>query len=401
MWMTRQQLPPQIRKVDVLDRKTSKTVVRYELRVDGGVNTATRQRQQVKRRFTTEKQARDALAEIGGQSTQHTFVARGAVTVEQVCSDWLAGKHRIKPTTRAAYEHALAPLRQRHGDLPVQQLTKQHVDQLVSDLMAGKCDGGCVAGRGARGGRRKWTANSINPMLNIVSAVLTDLVKQGLLTRDVAALVDRLARPKLKMRTFTQAEVKTLLHHVETDRLAHAWHLALSGLRRGEVAGLRWSDVDLDAGTVTIAHNRVSVNGKPYDSDPKTENSARTLPLTPALTLALRRAATVQKTERLALGPAYSAGDHVVCDEAGRPYHPDTISDYWRTVCKDAKVPKIRLHDARHTCGTLMHLQGLPIVIISQWLGHADPAFTMRTYVHSQSDSLNIAAATLQQVVSP
>jgi integrase len=118
------------------------------------------------------------------------------------------------------------------------------------------------------------------------------------------------------------------------------------------------------------------------------------------LTDALRRALATQKTERLALGPDYGAGDHVVCDEAGRPYHPDTLSDYWRSLCVAAKVPSIRLHDARHTCGTFMHLQGVPIVVVSAWLGHADPAFTMRTYVHSQNEALKIAAASLQRVVT-
>ena len=118
------------------------------------------------------------------------------------------------------------------------------------------------------------------------------------------------------------------------------------------------------------------------------------------VSVALRRALAVQKSERLALGPDYGAGEHVLCDEAGRPYHPDTISDYWRALCTEAQVPSIRLHDARHTCGTLMHMQGVPIVVISQWLGHADPAFTMRTYVHSQDDALNIAAASLQRVVT-
>jgi integrase len=109
----------------------------------------------------------------------------------------------------------------------------------------------------------------------------------------------------------------------------------------------------------------------------------------------------MQKAERLALGPDYGPGEHVVCDEAGRPYHPDSMSDFWRALCAEAGVPKIRLHDARHTCGTLMHMQGVPIVVIAQWLGHADPAFTMRTYVHSQDDALKIAATTLQQVVTP
>lgn len=90
----------------------------------------------------------------------------------------------------------------------------------------------------------------------------------------------------------------------------------------------------------------------------------------------------------------------MVCDPIGQPYHPDTISDYWRGVCKAAKVPAIRLHDARHTCGTLMHLQGVPIVTVSAWLGHADPAFTLRTYVHSQPDALSVAAAALEELAT-
>jgi integrase len=391
--MSRRQLPPQIKKIEVVDRKTGKTVVRYRLAASAGVNAETGKRQQVLRHYATEREARAALAEITDAATKGTFVSRSTLTVERACADWLAGRHSIRPTTRAAYEHSLAPLRQRHGDLPVQKLTKGDLDQLVADLVAGKFPGQ----------RRKWTVGSINPMLNHISAVLSGLVKQGALVRDVAALVDRLRRPPKKMATFTEAEVRKLLAHVERHRLGHAWHLALSGLRRGELGGLRWADVDLKAETLTIApgHNRVSVNGKAMDSDPKTDRSERTLPLTPALTSALRRAVAVQKAERLALGPDYGSGEHVVCDAAGRPYHPDTLSDFWRALGAEAKVPRIRLHDARHTCGTLMHLQGVPIVIISAWLGHADAAFTMRTYVHSQDDALKIAAASLQQVVMP
>ena len=178
----------------------------------------------MKRRYATEKEARKALSEIGDQGVKGTFVSRSALTIEQACKDWLAGKHSIRPTTRAAYEHALQPLRDRHGDMPAQQLAKTDVDQLVADLVAGRVPGQ----------RRKWTANSINPMLNLMSRVLADLVRQGVLMRDVAELVDRLKRPQQKMKTFTEAEVK-LLEHVEGDRMAHAWQLALSGLRRGEM----------------------------------------------------------------------------------------------------------------------------------------------------------------------
>ena len=297
--MSRRQLPPQIRKVEITDRKAGKTVIRYELRIDAGVNQQTGQRQQVKRRYRTEKEAREALAEIGDQGAKGTFVARSALTVEQACANWSAGKHSIRPTTRAAYEHALQPLRDRHGDMPVQQLTKADLGQLVTDLKVGTFPGH----------RRKWGPNSVNPMLNLISRVLADLIQQGLLVRDVAALVDRLKRPDKKLNTFSEDEVRRVLNHVENDRMGHAWHLALAGLRRREISGLLWSDVALDgAETLTISHNRVSVGGQVHDSDPKTDNSKRTLPLTPALKAALRRAKATQNAERLALGPGLRAG---------------------------------------------------------------------------------------------
>jgi integrase len=123
----------------------------------------------VRRRYASEREARDAPAKITGGVVDGTFVARSVLTIEQACRDWLAGMHAIEPTTRAAYKHALQPLRDRHGDMPVQQLTKSHLDQLVTDLTAEPFPGH----------KRPWTANSINPMLNLISRVLADMVRQA------------------------------------------------------------------------------------------------------------------------------------------------------------------------------------------------------------------------------
>ena len=209
--MARQQLPPQIKKVEVTDRKTGKRVVRYQLTVDAG-KSADGRRRQARRRYASEREARSALAKITGGVVDGTFVARSALTIEQACRDWLAGMHDIEPTTRAAYTHALKPLRDRHGDMPVQQLTKSHLDQLITDLNTGAFPGQ----------KRPWTANSINPMLNLTSRVLADLVRQGALARDVAGLVERLKRPEAKLTTFSEKEVRRVLKHVENDRLGHA-----------------------------------------------------------------------------------------------------------------------------------------------------------------------------------
>jgi integrase len=106
----------------------------------------------------------------------------------------------------------------------------------------------------------------------------------------------------------------------------------------------------------------------------------------------LTAAKSRQAVERLGLGEAYTDGGYVVCNEAGEPYHPSTLSTLWQAAIRGLDVPQIRLHDARHTCATLMHLQGVPIALAAAWLGHADVSFTLRTYVHAQPEALELAA---------
>lgn len=101
--MSRQQLPPQIKKITVGDRKTGKRVTRYQLTIDAGTDPQTGHRRQVRRRYGTEKEAREALSEIGQQAATDKFVPRKAVTVEELCADWLASLHNARATTTAGY----------------------------------------------------------------------------------------------------------------------------------------------------------------------------------------------------------------------------------------------------------------------------------------------------------
>jgi integrase len=271
--MSRRQLPPQIRKVSVAYRRTGKPIVRYQLTVDAGVNPETGTRQQFRRRYPTEAAARRALSEVGDQAATGRFVPRRENTVREVIIAYLAGRHRLRASSRAKLAYDLAPLRERHGDLPVQRLTKADVDALVSDLVAG----GTTTAKGRV--RSPWGAVAVNKFTQSVSMVLADAQRQGLVARNVAEHVDRITPPHRGVDTYTEAEVRQLLAGIAEDRLAHAWELALSGLRRGEIAGLRWSDVDLDAKTLAVANNRVDAGGKTVEGDPKSETSRRTLPL--------------------------------------------------------------------------------------------------------------------------
>jgi integrase len=392
--MTRQQLPPQIKKIEVVDRKAGKGVVRYQVTVDAGENAATGKRQQVRRRYATEKEARRALAEITDQASKGRFVTRKALTVEQMCGDYLIGRHNLRDGSRAKLEYDLGPLRERHGDLPVQRLTKAHLDALVNALVAG----GTKTAKGRT--RKPWSGISTNKAIDTWAMVLADAKRQGLVTRNVAEYIGHVAVPYKAMDTYTEEEVQKILAAAANDRLAHAWELALSGLRRGEIAGLRWADIDLMAKTLTIANNRVSAGGMTVENDPKSATSRRTLPLPDRLVSVLKAAKARQAGERLVLSRDGGPWAYVVSNEIGEPYSPAVLSRYWRDTVKAAGVRHIKLHAARHTCATLMHLSGVPVAVIAAWIGHKDASLTMRLYAHSQAEALQAAGATLNRVVT-
>jgi integrase len=381
---TRNRLPPGARWVELPSGQR-----RVEIVLDVGIDPATGARRQTRRRFRTVAEAVEAYATIRTETAHGTYVARATTTVQQTIEAWLSSRHGLRASTLAGYRDVLKPVTTAYGGLSLRNLEKHHVVTLVEMLREGR------ALRADGQSRRPWKPRTVNLMLFVLGSVLADAVKQGLVARNVVALVDRLPQVKKEMQTLTPDEVEQVLAAAAEDDLEHAWHLALYGLRRGEVAGLRWSNVDLDAATLTVSPTRVSVDGAAQDSVVKTERGERTLPLTPSLAAALARARARQDRDAELAGSAYAPSGLLVVDQIGRPLHPETISSRWDRLLTRAGVRRIRLHDARHTCGTTLHLQGVPVAVIAAWLGHADSAFTMRTYVHSQDHALWAAAASL------
>jgi integrase len=289
----RRQLPPQIRRVERARRTGSKPVVRYQLTVDTGIVDG--KRKQLRRRYRTENEARTALAEIQGQVASGTYVQPSTLTVEQACADWLRSRHKIRPTTAAGYEYILQPVRSELGALAVQGLTRRHIDDLIVKLRHGE-----LVRPGGRA-RKKWSARSCNYMLGALSQVLAQLVAEGRLTRNAASLVDRVPGKAKKFETFTPDQVRTVLRGIADDRNRHAWHLALARLRRGEIAGQRWADIDLEKRTLRIGATRVDIGGRALDQEPKTANAGRVLPIPDALLTELTAAKNRQAAEKLAL----------------------------------------------------------------------------------------------------
>lgn len=375
---------------------------RYEVRVEV---TGTGKRQQKRKRFKTLKEAVDFHQGTGADRSRGVHVAPSELTVRQAVDSWLLGQ-RIRPKTMSAYVTSLRPIVDHLGEKKVQDVTKDDVESVVQALRAGTSTMGTWNAptklkKSAKKVRSPWAATSINPMLARTRSIFDDLVNQGVLVRNPAALVKSLATDTdKKMNTLAAEQVTTLLAATDSHHFGIAWRLAVLGLRRGEILALRWDAVDFDADTLAISAARLATAGGATTGAPKTKSSVRTLPMPDDLTAALRRVRKRHKEAKLRLGSKWIDSGYVVVDEFGVAPYPDTLTAAWRKALAGAGLPHVRLHDARHSCATLMHLNGVPTVVIAAWLGHQDPGFTLRTYAHANHDALADAAAMIGSITS-
>jgi integrase len=187
--------------------------------------------------------------------------------------------------------------------------------------------------------------------------------------------------PKVEPQAWTAQELQAFLREAAGHRLfAALWLLANTGLRRSELLGLQWDDVDLDAATISINRGLVSIGYELHESRGKTSNSRRAIDLDPTTVDVLSAWRAWQASERGAVG--IEPTGWVFADIEGHPIHPHSISQTFERIAARAGVPKVRLHDIRHTHGTLLIKAGVPVKVVSERLGHGNPAFTIDTYQH-------------------
>jgi len=298
----------------------------------------------------------------------------------------------LPASTKASYRDAFRCPREFLGHKELQAIRKIDIENLVEYMeTTGRKRGGTPGtGLGTR---------SIRLTLGRLTAAFEMAMQEGKLARNVVKLVTPPAHTKSKPDTWSTEQVRRFLRLAAKDRLHAAWRLSLYGLRRGEVLGLRWSDIDLTEKTLTVSQSRVLVDYKVRIEPPKSDNGERVLPMDDALVDALKALRKRQAADAEEAGSVYrhglaelhwySAGDaYVVTDSLGMPVHPEWYSDEFGRKLRQAELPKIRLHDSRHTTLSLMEKAGVPISIISKWAGHYDAAFTMKTYVHASDEDL-------------
>lgn len=327
--------------------------------------------------YRTRREAETALAEVMARVNDSTYVEQSRMTLAAFLDEWLPSvRSTIRPSTFATYETVVDSYIKKHiGALPLQAITPLTLKTLYADLLA----------TGKRNGKDGLSPSTVRYVHAVLRKALKDAVRSSYVQRNVAELVDppRVTRPQI--RTWSAREVRTFLDHVRDDRLYAAYVLAATtGMRRGEVLGLRWQDVDLDQGRVSVSQALVVVSG--YDvqfSEPKTAKGRRSIALDETTRDSLKQWRESQLVERALWGDAYEDADLVFAREDGTPLHPDLFSDaFWRHVAS-AKLPRIRFHDLRHTHATLALSAGIHPKVVSERLGHASIVITLDTYSHA------------------
>lgn len=375
--------------------------VRYRLVVDAGRDEHGK-RKQITRTFDKRKDARAELSRIRHETDRGTYVRPTSETVNAYLDEYLKGATRgRRASTARNYRDAFRPVRERLGDRPLQSLTKADIEDLMDWILTSGRKRGGKPGTGLSG-------RSATLTLGRLTAALEMATLEGKLVRNVAKLVTPPDHTPRERDTWSRAEVRKFLTAASRHRLHAAWRLSLYGLRRGEVLGLRWSDIDLKAKTLTVGQARVLVEYKVLIEEPKSRNGFRTLPLDDQLVGALAELHKRQMAESATAGAAYRAGltgldwyrggEYVVTDELGMPVHPEWYSDEFGRLLRRIGLRRITLHDSRHTTLTLMEHGGVPISIVSKWAGHYDSAFTQRTYVHASTEDLEQGRKALARI---
>jgi len=206
--------------------------------------------------------------------------------------------------------------------------------------------------------------------------------------------------PRKGRKVWTVTQLQTFLQRARSDRFFALWVLeATSGMRRCELAGASRDLLDLDAGTLAIEVTRVVVDGRVIESDGKTENAQHVLALDPFTLAALKAHVEKLDEERSELGPDYQDHGVLFCWADGRPPHPDTITRRFKQLAASAGLPEIDLHDVRHSYATAGRNAKIDWKALSQRIGHADVAFTMKQYVQTDLEADRQVATTLAELI--
>ena len=322
------------------------------------------------RTFDTKRDATRAFNEHKVKMDKGTQVLPSEYTFAQWLDYWYKDiiLPQIEETTAYGYRGMIENyLKPQLGEIRLQKLTARDIQQYYTWLM----------------GKKELSPNTVIKHHNLLTNTLNAAERQEYITKNPMRAVSPPKKRQCEAKFYTPEQLGTLLDKAVGTRLELPVYIcAYLGLRRGELCGLRWSDIDLEHQTITIENTRTQAGKKEIEKGTKTASSTRTLYLPDTLCDMLKAAKENQQACRATYKNAYDDNDYVIVMEDGKPFRPNYLSELFGKFLADNDLPKIVLHELRHTFASLSNQAGIPAYNIGKALGHSTPATTQKIYTH-------------------
>lgn len=312
----------------------------------------------------TRKEVAEQLKVLLRDQQRGLDIATQRQTVAQFLTRWLTDV--VQPGTSPATYRVYEQLARIHlipviGHHQIAKLTSQHVQA----MLRAKSEAGA-------------SPATVQRIRDVLRNALNQAMKWDLVARNVATLVDPPKVERARIQTLTPEQGERLLKTARGDRLEALYRVALSlGLREGEALGLRWQDTNLDKGTLQVTMALQLIKGELLLVKPKTATSARALPLPPTLVTALRDHRVRQLQDQLLAGTRWHESDPVFTTTVGTPIHPGNLLHSFYQLLERAGLHRMRFHNPRHSCASLLAAQGVPARVAMGYpgtLGHSTDA---------------------------
>jgi integrase len=309
------------------------------------------------------------------------------LTVETWANYWLDEivATRNTPNTQRTYRtyvnRYIVPLL---GHRRLDRLTPEHLTQAWRTLMTEGCPG--------KDSAKPLSSTSAHQAHVITSRMLKVAMSRGYVTKNVATLAEAPAVRNKAFEVLDKDEAAKVIEAAKSKRNAARYTVAFSlGLRQGEALGLRWSDIDLESGVMTVRHSLSRVTGAGLQLGPTKSKRERRIVLPKPLLAEIKAHRIAQNEERLLAGSWWGEGDYVFATNTGHPIDPKDDWRWWTALLSEAGVPHVRLHAARHTAATMLLALGVHVKVAMEILGHTKSSMT-EGYQH-RVDDLHVAAA--------
>ena len=360
--------------------------IHYQITIDGGRDELTGKRIRAFKNVNgSKREAKSVMHRMITEMEQGLLTQKTNKKVGEWMDEWLDNYlPNIEDTTRIGYKTKIrCYIKPAIGNILIKSLRAEHVQKLVNEMI-----------------EKELSPKSIRDTFNNINAAMKKAVKLRLIPYNPCEAVELPKLKKYRANVYPIQMIHTLLDTAEgTDMYLPIFLLVMVGLRRGELLALTWDDIDFKNNILKVRRNMVKGEKSYIIKAPKSESGIRDIRLGEDVMSVLKQARLQYMNDAFSYGTGFQNLGFVIRQEDGSPYKPDSMTQKWERFLETHNLPKIRLHDLRHSNATALIQAGVSPKVVQQRLGHADIQITLNTYTHVLPEMDIQAADTLDSVL--